>query len=592
MKLTLILSLVLLSQQLLFSQTKIEAFEKNKDAVVRIYNMQVPGAGNSYYYSTGSGFAVNDKGWIFTNHHVVEDAMGLYVVGRTDTDKPDTSAAYVIWEDEDLDIAILKTEDLDLPTLKMNKDASINQGDEVLIMGFPGSDLNDDEIKVTSGILSSSTKDSSLMTTAPINPGNSGGPAINYKGDIVGQVYAKLVGLNVESTGFLRNREHLVKALEDAESNEIPLKRAIGTDNYEVYKQMCFADAEYIKINETEDSVQKMEHVDKAIDMITKAVELEPDYAIARYYLVNYLFKKAELHCEFDTEMDEEKADKLIEEFQYHWEIARQDASGEDFADEINSNIKYKIYSLADADDIACYRWRDRVANYSIYAIASYVRREEFESYIRYGSTPRYLRESLVNPTWEHSKYKKYDALVNEIPLAVTFNNYISVQGITGESDVTSTVSNIELEIEPINELKVLLSFGVVATQIVENDNTSFSNQALKFEDAESTPIKLGLFAYNMRARYNVTDVRNVLARQWSFEYVSQMPGDAYGEVDSYSYFGIGGYDNSFDTDFAVNFGHAVEIYSSRIWLDMQFLLGFGEIDELYQIGLGLGYRY
>lgn len=594
MKFSLIIAMLIFFQQHIFPQSKIEAFEKNKDAVVRIYNMQSPGAGTSYYYTTGSGFTINEDGWIFTNHHVIENSLGLYVVAFTDTDKPDTSAAYVIWEDEDLDIAILKANDLKNPPLKISGDDKINQGDEVIIMGFPGSNLNDHEIKVTSGILSSSTEDSTLMTTAPINPGNSGGPAINYNGEVVGQVYAKLVGVNVESTGFLRNSKYLIQAIEDAKEESISLERATGTDNYEVYKQMCFADAEYIKIHETEDSLKKMQHIDNAISMMSKVLETEPNYAKARYYLLNYIYKKAELHCEFDTDFDEEKADKMIEEFHYHWEKAKKDSRGEEYADRIDERIANQIYSYADKDDIACYRWRDRVARYSEYAIASYIRREEFQNYINYGATPEYLRETLINPTWERSKYKKYDALVNEIPLAITINNFISLGGLLGDSEIMSTVSNVEFEIEPFNDLKVLFSVGVVANQISGSSRDPLTdNIIIDYKDAETTPIKIGFYSYNVRARYNVTDVQDVLSRQWTLEYMTDMPGDGDGEIDSYTYFGLGGYNNEiFDTDYSVNFGHALELFDSRIWVDFQLLLGFGDIDDLYQIGLGLGYRY
>ncbi len=592
----LLISFFLFTQQFLFSKSKIEVFEENKDAVVRIYSMGEPGAGTSYYYSTGSGFAINDEGWVLTNSHVVEDAMGYYVVSHTDSE-PDTSVAYVIWRNSKLDIAILKTE-LDIPYLKLTKPENISQGDEILILGFPGSDLNDHEIKVTSGILSSSTKDSSLMTTAPINPGNSGGPAINYNGEVVGQVYAKLVGLNVESTGFLRNIKYLENSLSEAKDSEISLAKSVGTSNYDVYKRMCLADAEYIKIHDTSDSLEQMKHVDNAIAMIRKALELEPDYGIARYYLVNYLFKKVQLHCEFDSEFDEETADKLIVEFHKEWKRAKNDSKNKDYADDINERIENKIYSLADADDIACYRWRDRVSSYSDYASAREARSDELQEYLYYGSTPYYLRQSLMNPTWERDRYKKYDALVNEIPLAVTINNYFSFHGVLGTGDLASTVSEVEIEVEPINELKVLLSVGVVANQILSPEELNLlplddpSDDENNFKAAESTPIKLGVIAYGFRARYNVTDVTNVLTRKWSLEYVPYIPGDGTGDVNSYSYVGVGKYDNDYDTDYAVNFGYAFEIYTSRVWIDTQVVLGFGRISELYQFGLGLGYRY
>jgi serine protease Do len=140
---------------------------------------------------SGSGFIVSKDGLILTNNHVVENATKVTV---TLTDRREFDAR-VIGRDPTTDVAVIKIDGKDLPTLAFGDDRTTRVGDWVLAIGNPlGLDFT-----VTQGIVSAkgrggfgSLYDSPyavvdyLQTDAPINPGNSGGPLVNIRGEVVG----------------------------------------------------------------------------------------------------------------------------------------------------------------------------------------------------------------------------------------------------------------------------------------------------------------------------------------------------------------------------------------------------------------------
>ncbi len=149
--------------------------------------------------STGSGFILTEDGYVVTNNHVVEGATSV-VVRMTDRREFD---AEVVGLDELSDLALLKIEAEDLPTLKLAAPDSLKVGEWVLAIGSPfGLDFS-----VTAGIVSAmgrslptATNDNYvpfIQTDVAINPGNSGGPLFNLDGEVVGvnsQIYTRSGG--------------------------------------------------------------------------------------------------------------------------------------------------------------------------------------------------------------------------------------------------------------------------------------------------------------------------------------------------------------------------------------------------------------
>src|SRR5690349_2891106 len=137
--------------------------------------------------SVGSGFIVNPKGYILTNHHVVEDAARI-TVGLQSGEK---YRGTVIGVDPETDVAVIKIDaPRDLPTVTLGDSNAAQVGDWVLAMGSPfGLDQT-----VTAGIISKKERESPyfnvfqrfLQTDAAINRGNSGGPLVNMRGEVIG----------------------------------------------------------------------------------------------------------------------------------------------------------------------------------------------------------------------------------------------------------------------------------------------------------------------------------------------------------------------------------------------------------------------
>ena len=144
----------------------------------------------------GSGFIVSADGVILTNAHVVRGAKEVTVKL---TDRREFSAK-VLGSDPKTDVAVLKIEAHNLPTVKLGQTSQLRVGDWVLAIGSPFGFEN----SVTAGVVSAkgrSLPDDSfvpfLQTDVAINPGNSGGPLFNARGEVVGinsQIYTRSGG--------------------------------------------------------------------------------------------------------------------------------------------------------------------------------------------------------------------------------------------------------------------------------------------------------------------------------------------------------------------------------------------------------------
>ncbi|WP_029529363.1 DegQ family serine endoprotease [Pseudomonas sp. S9] len=135
--------------------------------------------------SLGSGFIISSDGYIMTNNHVIADADEI-IVRLSDRSELE---AKVIGADPRSDVALLKVDAKDLPTVKLGKSEDLKVGEWVLAIGSPfGFDHS-----VTAGIVSAKGRSLPnesyvpfIQTDVAINPGNSGGPLFNLEGEVVG----------------------------------------------------------------------------------------------------------------------------------------------------------------------------------------------------------------------------------------------------------------------------------------------------------------------------------------------------------------------------------------------------------------------
>ena len=144
----------------------------------------------------GSGFIVSPDGTILTNAHVVD---GASVVTVKLTDRREYKAK-VVGLDKASDVAVLKIDATNLPTVKLPPGDNVQVGEWVLAIGSPYGFEN----TVTAGIVSAKSRalpDGSyvpfIQTDVAVNPGNSGGPLFNLKGEVIGinsQIYSRSGG--------------------------------------------------------------------------------------------------------------------------------------------------------------------------------------------------------------------------------------------------------------------------------------------------------------------------------------------------------------------------------------------------------------
>ncbi len=133
--------------------------------------------------ATGSGFAINEKGYILTNFHVIEGAANIEVI--TDVDTRFLVKGIVAYDDIK-DIAILKIDNVEnLISLSLHKGAGVLIGDEVVAIGSPVGIKNTVSAGTVSGIREYLGMDV-LQITAPISHGSSGGALFNMYGEVVG----------------------------------------------------------------------------------------------------------------------------------------------------------------------------------------------------------------------------------------------------------------------------------------------------------------------------------------------------------------------------------------------------------------------
>ncbi|HXT12943.1 MAG TPA: trypsin-like peptidase domain-containing protein [Candidatus Angelobacter sp.] len=147
----------------------------------------------------GSGFIINQDGYLVTNFHVIEGETEISVAVYHERDGQLEPKVYkkvrIIAINKFEDMALLKIEDMDAPKFKyvvLGSSDNLAVGESVFAIGSPLGL----ERTVTEGILSTKTREFEgelyLQTTAQINPGNSGGPLFNMAGEVVGITNMKI----------------------------------------------------------------------------------------------------------------------------------------------------------------------------------------------------------------------------------------------------------------------------------------------------------------------------------------------------------------------------------------------------------------
>ena len=192
----------------------IKLFPTDSDLVPRI---------NSQW--SGTGFALKN-GYVVTNYHVIDGAKSIKINGVNGNFNTSYNTT-VVGSDKINDLALLKISDSSftgfgsIPYSISSNTSDV--GEEIFVLGYPLTSTMGEEIKLTTGIISSKTGfqgDVALyQISAPIQPGNSGGPLFDKKGNVIGIVSAKHEG--AENVGYAIKTIYLRNLIESCASPSI-----------------------------------------------------------------------------------------------------------------------------------------------------------------------------------------------------------------------------------------------------------------------------------------------------------------------------------------------------------------------------------
>ena len=255
-----------------------EAYNKVAPAAVVVSTKSVT---QGYFMQTqevegiGSGFIINEEGYILTNYHVVKGAQEISVTLSNDV----TTTAQIVNYDENQDVAMIKITDesVKIPaTVELGDSDSLQPGEEVIAIGTPlSTELSS---TVTKGIISATSRSVAvesgvtmnlIQTDAAINPGNSGGPLVNTKGEVVGINSSKISGEAVEGIGFSIPINDIKDKIESLSKPILNLGISVRTIDEALSKQLNMEQGLYV-VEVTEFSSAEKAGL-KAGDIIVKA---------------------------------------------------------------------------------------------------------------------------------------------------------------------------------------------------------------------------------------------------------------------------------------------------------------------------------
>lgn len=183
---------------------------------------------------TGTGFTLNNR-YVVTNYHVVENAKSITLTGINGNFGTKISAT-IVAKDQKNDLALLKLNgNFNITNIPYSvKSTTSDVGEEVFVLGYPLTSTMGNEIKLTTGVISSKSgfqgDISQYQISAPIQPGNSGGPLFDSKGNIIGIVSAKHVG--AENVGYAIKTSYLKSLVESVTSASVlPQTNRVANQN-------------------------------------------------------------------------------------------------------------------------------------------------------------------------------------------------------------------------------------------------------------------------------------------------------------------------------------------------------------------------
>jgi S1-C subfamily serine protease len=205
---------------------EVESIKRSQKAIIKDINSENKEAEPLPTKSfTGTGFALNQEGYILTSYHVIEDAKSVFV----SNEKFEQLKVEAVYTDQNLDLAILKVDDEnfkgfhEMPySFKKNL---ADPGEKVFTLGYPR-----EELVYGEGSISSYTgfegDTASYQISIPVNPGNSGGPLFDNQANLLGIISGR--NINAEGASFaVKSKwitDYLTKRTKESKIN-VPAQR-------------------------------------------------------------------------------------------------------------------------------------------------------------------------------------------------------------------------------------------------------------------------------------------------------------------------------------------------------------------------------
>jgi Tfp pilus assembly protein PilF len=244
-------------------------FNKCSPAVVKIKIYNSIGE----HQVSGSGFAVRSDGIIATNYHVISEAHSAKVTfyAKNLDVQMELDVVGVVWFDKEQDVALIKVDGSDIPTVKLSNSESMLPGEDIYVISNPlGYTMS-----ITKGLFNARRigRDDIrwMQIDANISPGSSGGPVFNSKGEVI----AIIKGTHTSDTGIAQNVNQSIPS--EAFSNHVndtsvePFDESIAKP----YEQLAY---NYYELG---NQYEKLALNDEALEALSQSLNILPDLADA-----------------------------------------------------------------------------------------------------------------------------------------------------------------------------------------------------------------------------------------------------------------------------------------------------------------------
>ncbi|WP_192821577.1 serine protease [Rufibacter sp. LB8] len=197
---------------------EVDALKRKQNALLQTPNTSPKNQVNPGQFS-GTGFVLTADGYFVTSYHVIEGADSLMIENKNGT----KYKVEEIYSDQIRDLALLRVTDTSfsgfgkLPYSFKAKETDL--GERVFTLGYPREDVvfGEGTLSSKSGVYGDTA---SYQISIPLNPGNSGGPLLDDKGNMIGVISGKLLG--VDGAAFAVKTAYLLNLLDQLPDHRLP----------------------------------------------------------------------------------------------------------------------------------------------------------------------------------------------------------------------------------------------------------------------------------------------------------------------------------------------------------------------------------